>query len=619
MISQPDSIPFILPDLDIILKEDGQVFINTKSGFYKIEGLTHQKCAWIIAHVDGKHTIAELLEVPDSILDESNVDMLFEGLHGKLIGFKDNHHDRLRKKIHLSPASASLQDHFAEIKSASEKSDFANIGILGGGTAGYLTALALKKKSPSCKITLIESSSIPVIGVEEATTPLIIDFLHRDLQLDIVEFYNAVRPTWKLGIKFLWGNPAPYSFINPFGTGDLLISELDEGHLNNATLESVLIQHEKGIFTREYGKETPRSLMNRVGYAYHLDNKLFLSYLKQKILAAGIIIQDRQVKAVNLKAETGDVDSMITKDGEKLTFDLYVDCSGFRSMLLGHALQSRFISFSSSLITDAAVIGTLKNPDGPIPPYTLAETMDHGWNWKIPLQDQHHRGYVFSSSFCSEDQVWEEMKRIDPNIENPSTVKFTSGKRESFWLKNVIGIGNSYGFVEPLESTGIHMIIEEIRMLTENFFIRKSNQTIKKLINEKISHQWDYLRWYLALHYKFNHRLQTTFWQTCQKETNISGVHELVDLFQEEGPLYLRSGISPHLMRSFFRDQVFGPFGFDYILMGQKVPFQAKHLPNSTAQQWGEKKSVQVNIANQALDQRSALEHILKNNKLVQH
>lgn len=608
-----DYIPFILSDVDVFLKKDGSVFVNTKSGYYRIDGFSHQKYAWVISNIDGRRSIAQISSSLNLASDIVEFTSICIDLHGKLIGLRNRNDEVIVPEHENHPSNQSGE--LPSIIHDYGKTEFSSVGILGGGTAGYLTALALRIKHPTLKITLIESSGIPVIGVGEATTPLIIDFLHKYLNLDIVDFYRSVRPTWKLGIKFLWGQPSPFSFINPFGTDDLLMSELKDGHLNNSTLESMLISHEKGMIVQQ-DSDNPESIMDKVGYAYHLDNKLFLAYLKQKIKTAGITMIDERIKGFDLDPENGEISALINEQGKKINFDLYVDCSGFRSFLLGGALQSKFISFRSSLMTDTAITGILENPVH-IPPYTLAETMEHGWNWQIPLRDEHHRGYVFSSDFCNEDQAWEEMVRLNPEIKNPVTVKFMSGKMESFWLKNVVGIGNAYGFVEPLESTGIHMIIEEIKMLSDNFPVRKSDYAIRKIINEKISLQWDYLRWYLAVHYKFNHRLQTPFWQECQRKTDISGVQDLIDLYQEEGPLYLRSKINPQLLRPFFHDSVFGPFGFDYILVGQKVPFRAKFKPFSNQDQWINKKNRQSNLLQMAVDQKSALALIEKYPELL--
>jgi tryptophan 7-halogenase len=608
-----DWIPFLLPNVEVLLKSDGSVIIHSEKGFLKIEGLTHRDYGWLIVHVNGENSISEMTPSPERV----RITTLCHQLHGMLIGFKNKNGVIIPPDNVAGSPIPTEQDSTPKVRGNAGETDFSHIGILGGGTAGYLTALAFRKKYPALGITLIESSDIPVIGVGEATTPLIVDFLHNYLQLDIVDFYQKVQPTWKLGIKFLWGQPAPYSFINPFGTDDLLMTEFQDGNLNHSTLESILISYDKGMIVQEPISGELTSIMNKVGYAYHLDNKLLLSYLKQKILEAGVIILDNKIKGYDLDPESSGISALITEQGAKLKFELYIDCSGFRSFLLGGALKSEFISFQSSLYTDTAVTGIIENDQNTIPPYTLAETMNHGWNWQIPLRKQHHRGYVFSSAFCNEDQAWTEMQLLNPGIKDPGLVRFASGRREEFWLKNVVGIGNSYGFVEPLESTGIHMIIEEIRTLIDNFPQRKSDKAIQKFINEKIGLQWDYLRWYLALHYKYNQRLNTPFWLECRQNTNISGAADLVDLYREEGPLYLKTSVTPQLFRSFFHDTVFGPFGFDYILMGQKIPFRAKYEAKDDRKQWMHKRQYRRDLADRAMDQRSALSLIDRHTHLL--
>jgi len=457
-----------------------------------------------------------------------------------------------------------------------------SVGILGGGTAGYLTALALKKKYPALKVTLIESSKIPIIGVGEATTPLINHFLFEQLGFDSLDFYKKVQPTWKLGIKFFWGLPGDYYFNYPFGSTDLWSACSLSNNINECSLTSMLMSSDSS-FVLELDKASNRyfSLSKDILYAFHLDNKRFVDYLKQKAELAGINYIDRSVVHCEISENGEDIRSVICDDNSTLSFDLYVDCSGFRSILLEGALKSKFVDYKSSLFTDTAIAANVPH-DGFVKPYTLAETMKHGWNWSIPMRDEDHRGYVFSSSFCSVDEAAKEMYAGNPRMGDYRVIKFRSGRHEHFWKGNVVGIGNSYGFVEPLESTGIHMILFEIQVLIDNFPSYKS-KAIQKYINAHVNERWDYLRWFLAMHYKFNRKLNTPFWKECQANANISGMEELLALYKENGLLSQNNPRTQELLKRSMHDNLFGFNGVDNLLLGQgifpdKMPRQVDHL-----------------------------------------
>ena len=609
-------IPFLLENVDVILKKEGSVVVHKQSNAFLINGLNWRQVAWMISMIDGSRTTEEIRRQSMGLFDDLNMTDFFLEVEGLLVGFKTRSGRNVKVGDKVSHKNTYLKKP-DPISTSDSQTEIKHIGILGGGTAGYLTALALRKKRPGIKVSLIESSRIPVIGVGEATTPLIVDFLHRYLDFELSTFYRAVNPTWKLGIKFIWGLPKPYSFINPFGTSDLLNAELHDQNLNESTIESTLIHYEKGMILQESENVGFRSVMDRVGYAYHLDNQRLINFLREHLHSAGVEVLDRTIKRSDLDADTGQISTIWTERGEAMKFDMYVDCSGFSSFLLGKTLNVPFHSYRKSLFTDRAITGVLDNQEGQISPYTLAQTMQHGWNWSIPLRYEDHRGYVFSSAFCTDDQAWDEMKAINPGLHNPRVLKFQSGRRSDFWIKNVVGIGNSYAFVEPLESTGIHMIIEEIKLLVEHLPAKLSDQGIRKIVNDKINLQWDYLRWYLALHFKYNRSISSAFWDVCNHETDVSGIQELIDLHTEEGPLYLRYNVSPQLLRPFFHDSVFGPYGFDYILLGQKVPFRNAHPPLESAEEWSQRKNSYRNICSRATDVRTALDVIEKHPELL--
>ncbi len=205
-------------------------------------------------------------------------------------------------------------------------------------------------------------------------------------------------------------------------------------------------------------------------------------------------------------------------------------------VLLGGALDSPFISYNKSLFTDRAIVASVPNA-GRLRPYTLAETMNHGWCWNIPTVEEDHRGYVFSSAFATVEEAAEEMRQRNPKMGDYFTVKFVSGRHDDFWKGNVVAIGNSYAFVEPLESTALHMAILQIEHLLEALPVRKHERGVQAALNRKVGDHWDYVRWFLALHYRFNNRLNTPFWQASRSDVDVSAYAELLDWFRERGPL----------------------------------------------------------------------------------
>jgi tryptophan halogenase len=441
------------------------------------------------------------------------------------------------------------------------------VGILGGGTAGYLTALSMKRGRPDLDVQVIESSRIPVIGVGEATTSEIVPYLHRILGLDVHEFYRELLPTWKLGIQFVWGLPGDYHFNFPFDFPHPLESLLYEGHLGNTSLLSILMEQKKGlVVARRTGKG--HSLLSSSPYAYHLDNRRFVRYLQNQADRAGIQRLDREIVDAELSGNGEEIACLVDSEGGRHAYDLYVDCSGFRSLLLEQKLGSRFLSYADSLFTDRAIPADVPH-GGVIKPYTRADSMLNGWCWNIPQLESDHCGYVFSSAFCSEEEAVAEMRRKYPEMGEHRLIRFRSGRHEEFWKGNVIAIGNAYGFVEPLESTAIQMILYENLAFLKYFPIRKEETRFKPVVNRYIAGKWDYLRWFLSIHYRFNRKYDSPFWQHCRENTNIEGAEEPIRQFQKAAPLsYGRLGEAAQKAPR----PAFDEFGYDMLLLGQGVP-----------------------------------------------
>jgi len=475
-----------------------------------------------------------------------------------------------------------------------------SIGVIGGGTAGYFAALALKRRFPAIAVTLVESSAVPILGVGEATTTLMPPFLHAELGLDIVALFRAVRPTFKLGIKFAWGAPGDSFFTYPFGEADPLAAFAFDGHLRAQSLASRLIAADRAPILRG-PDEQHLSLLPRLKFAYHLDNAPFVAFLAAAARERGIAHIDMTIDEV-LAGEAG-VEALRSRDGRELRFDLYVDATGFRSLLLEQGLGSPFRSYASSLLCDRAIVATVPQR-GPIQPYTTAETMDAGWCWRIPVDGEDHRGYVHAAADLDEDHAIAEMRAKNPDMGEPWVVRFRSGRHAEFWRKNTVAVGNAYGFVEPLESTALHMVIVEIAYLLagiEAMAEPDGDRDFPRFASEAVGGHWDYLRWFLAVHYRYNRRLDTPFWRRARAEVDISGIEGLVDRYRREGPWLAAEGLPYEV-----GDPAFGYSGLMMMLLGQGVEAPAPRPAISRAE-WDRRAAEQRKVLRWALPQREAL------------
>jgi tryptophan halogenase len=315
---------------------------------------------------------------------------------------------------------------------------------------------------------------------------------------------------------------------------------------------------------------------------FHIENKKLVGYLERQCLLNEVEMTEGTVKSVERDGER--VAALHLENGERIAADLFVDCSGFRSELLRGALQEPYISFERSLFCDRAIIGGWPRTNEPTLPYTTAETMDSGWCWQIEHEHWINRGYVYSSRFVSDDAALQELVRKNPKVREggrePRLVKFPSGRYARMWVGNVVAIGNASGFVEPLEATALATITVQCRSLAFTLFecMGKVTPSFVALYNKLICESWDEIRDFIALHYKFNTRLETPFWRACRNETDLAGADLLVDFFRENGPTAIHEAT---LLR---QASIFGIEGYLTMLVGQKVPYQARYEPS--ASQW---------------------------------
>jgi tryptophan halogenase len=340
-------------------------------------------------------------------------------------------------------------------------------------------------------------------------------------------------------------------------------------------------------------------------HAYHIENLKLVAWLEEVCRAIGVTITDATVTAV--RGEQG-IDALVTQDGTRMTADLYVDASGFRSELLGRTLQEGYLSYSDALFCDRAIIAGWPRTDEPIKPYTVAETMDAGWCWQIEHENWINRGYVYSSPFISDEEARAEFFRKNPKIANePRVVKFRSGRYLRNWVGNVVAVGNAVGFVEPLEATALQVICVEASTLADSLIdsLCEPTPTLIELYNRYNAQAWDDIRDFLAIHYAFNTRLDTEFWKAARSDTKLHDAQFLVDFYKENGPSVVAGAQLLHPSNSFGMD------GYLALLVGQNVPHQKPYRPApAEAQVWRNKCSGWMNEARRGLDVKQCLSAI---------
>jgi tryptophan halogenase len=360
------------------------------------------------------------------------------------------------------------------------------------------------------------------------------------------------------------------------------------------------------VIDGDHGQYT--SLLGRVPFAYHLDNPRFVRYLQQEADRAGVTRLDVVVRDATVAADGENIEALLTEDGQRLSFDLYVDCSGFRSILLEGKLGSPFVSYADSLFTDSAVVANVPH-DGVTKPYTVAETMRNGWCWNIAFEEEDHRGYVFSSAFCSVDEAEAEMRASNPGMSQAWSLRFRSGRHEHFWKGNVVAVGNAYAFVEPLASTAIHMLLFELDLLA-NALPAAHEEGHKAVLNASANAMWDNLRGWLAVQYRFNTRLDTAFWRACRADVELAGAAEYVERFRERGLLSAGAQASPQrgpVLSRYANDYFSQDYVYDVMLLGQDVPGRLGP-PLEGREAWRLRTKRARSVVERALPQNEALE-----------
>ena len=442
------------------------------------------------------------------------------------------------------------------------------IVIVGGGTAGWMTAAAFSKffKNQFCEVLLVESDDIGTIGVGEATIPQIQVF-NQSLNIDENDFIRKTQGSFKLGIEFVnWGKIGE-SYIHAFGgVGNDMDSipfyhywlklnkqggAVDIGEYCFNSLAS-----RKNKFMRSI--DAGNSPLSNIAYAYHFDAGLYAKYLREFSEKLGVQRIEGRISNVSLDESSGYIKSVSLENGQEIDGDFFIDCSGLHALLIGKALNVEYEDWSHWLPCDSAWAVPSQKLD-PLPSYTRATAHTAGWQWRIPLQHRTGNGHVFSRRFTDVDTAKDVLLNNiqGETLAEPRLIKFVTGRRKQFWHKNCVAIGLSSGFMEPLESTSIHLVQSAIARIMSVFPRKTISQVEIDIYNEQVGFEYERIRDFLILHYKVTSRNDSEFWNYCREMSVPDSLIQKIEVFKENA----------HVHR--FNSELFNEISWVEVMLGQ--------------------------------------------------
>jgi tryptophan 7-halogenase len=446
-----------------------------------------------------------------------------------------------------------------------------NIVIAGGGTAGWMAAAALARTLEfPVSIQLIESEDIGTVGVGEATVPHLRAF-NDTLRIDEVEFVRAVRGTFKLGIQFVdWGSIGS-RYVHGFGTigheyrglpfhqywiklqQQGRAQDIGEYSLNTAAAPL-------GKFISGATDVPKTSPLSQVAYAYHFDAGLYAQYLRRYAEARGVKRIEGEIIDVGLRGADGFIESVTLKSGLRVAGELFIDCSGFRGLLIEQALKTGYDDWTHWLPCNRAV-AVPSEKTGPATPYTRSTARTAGWQWRIPLQHRTGNGHVYSSAHLTDTAATETLlANLDGRaLAEPRVLKFTTGRRRRMWNRNCVALGLASGFLEPLESTSIYLIQSGIARLIHMLPDRHMSTALQERYNAEAAFEMERIRDFLILHYCATQRRDSEFWKYCAHMSIPSELEEKIRLFRDSGRFY-RSA-----------DEMFALTSWVQVMIGQHI------------------------------------------------
>lgn len=426
------------------------------------------------------------------------------------------------------------------------------IVIVGGGTSGWMSAAALIKvlKGQYCEIHLVESEEIGTVGVGEATIPQIQVF-NTLLDLDEDEFVRKTQGTFKLGIQFVNWKEIGHKYIHAFGDVGKDMDAIQFYHywlkmykkgkalnLDEYTISGVA--SERGKFMRPF--DAGNSPLSNIAYAFHFDAGLYARFLREYSETRGVVRTEGKVVSTQLNPDNGFIESVTLENGEKISADFFIDCSGFRGLLIEQALHTGYEDWSHWLPCDRAWAVPCESAAN-LTPYTRSTAHTAGWQWRIPLQHRIGNGHVFSSKFMSEENARDILlNNLDGKaLAEPRMLKFVTGKRRKFWNKNCLAVGLASGFMEPLESTSIHLVQSAIGRLMTFFPNKNFAQEDIDEFNNQAHFEFDRIRDFLILHYKVTNRSDSEFWRYCRNMEIPDSLTQKIEQFKRNGRIFRTS------------------------------------------------------------------------------
>ncbi len=456
------------------------------------------------------------------------------------------------------------------------KDHIKRIVIAGGGTAGWMTAAALSKLlGRAWDITLVESEEIGIVGVGEATIPLI-NVFNNALELDEDEFMRETSATFKLGIEFVdWGRLGD-RYIHGFGPlgPDIGLTKFHHYWLSQhpgaqpQDLEAYsinILAARQNKFMRAQ-RDMGNSPLAEIAHAYHFDAGLYAAFLRRYSEKLGVTRLEGKIASVSLRATDGFVEAVVMEGGRRVEGELFIDCSGFRGLLIEQALQTGYVDWSHWLPVNRAWAVPCENHH-PLTPYTRSTARTAGWQWRIPLQHRMGNGHVFCNSYIGEQDAADVLvSNLDaPRLADPRLLKFVTGKRKRLWNKNVVAVGLASGFLEPLESTSIHLIQNTIARLTTFFPYQRFDAADIAEFNRQSDFEFERIRDFIILHYKATERSDTDFWNYVRTMPIPDTLAQKMDLFRSNGRVFRENA------------ELFSEISWVEVLIGQRVVPEGYH------------------------------------------
>jgi tryptophan 7-halogenase len=414
--------------------------------------------------------------------------------------------------------------------------------VAGGGTAGWIAATALSRQlGPLLDITLVESDDIGTVGVGEATIPTARTF-HRLMDIDEQDFMRATNASFKLGIAFEnWGQVGD-RYIHSFGQIGKGVWMGDFHHFwyqaraygSGDSLDDYCLELQAADAERfDHNEKTPLS------YAYHLDATAYARYLRGICEAREVRRVEGKITCVNQHPESGDIASLLLDNGTVVEGDLFIDCTGFRGLLIEQTLKTGYEDWSEWLPTNSALAVQTESVK-PAVPYTRAVAHHAGWRWQIPLQHRVGNGLVFCSDYMADDEARDFLlSQLDGKpLTDPRKISYITGRRNKTWNKNVVALGLASGFLEPLESTSIHLIMNGITQLLKLFPFSDDIDGLRDRFNAMSRVELEKIRDFIILHYHQTERTDSPFWNRCRTMAVPDSLKARIELFRENAHAY---------------------------------------------------------------------------------